>query len=99
MTIAQVFQPGSTPPAHEVESVARTTSLSVLVPVYNEEHHVFASLQRLKLLETSVHLDRVEIIIVDDCSTDGSVAVVERFLREETALGESKLQWTFVRHS
>jgi glycosyltransferase involved in cell wall biosynthesis len=78
---------------------ARTTSLSVLVPVYNEEHHVFASLQRLNLLEASPHLDRAEIIIVDDCSRDGSVAAIERFLRQETGAPGSKLQWTLVKHS
>jgi glycosyltransferase involved in cell wall biosynthesis len=99
MTSESAYQAGSAPPQRVGDSDVRSTSLSVLVPVYNEEHHVFASLQRLKLLETSPRLDRVEIIIVDDCSTDGSLAAIERFLTEETGLHGSKLQWTLVKHS
>ena len=36
------------------------TSLSVLVPVYNEEHLVATSLGRLEILETSPLLSRVQ---------------------------------------
>ena len=46
------------------------TSLSVLVPVYNEEHLVYTSLERLAVLDTSDLLERIEVIVVDDCSTD-----------------------------
>ena len=55
------------------------TSLSVLVPVYDEEHLVYASLERLTILDTSDLLERVEVIVVNDCSTDGSQAVLDRF--------------------
>ena len=47
-------------------------SLSVLVPVYNEQHLVAASLGRLDALESSPHLEQVQVIVVDDCSTDGT---------------------------
>lgn len=46
------------------------TSLSVLVPVYNEQHLVAASLARLGVLESSPHLEQIQVIVVDDCSTD-----------------------------
>ena len=48
----------------------RMTSLSVLVPVYNEQHLVAASLARLGVLESSPHLEQIQVIVVDDCSTD-----------------------------
>ncbi|HJX66460.1 MAG TPA: glycosyltransferase [Polyangia bacterium] len=48
------------------------TSLSVLVPVYNEQHLVAASLARLDSLESSPHLERIQVIVVDDCSKDGT---------------------------
>jgi len=35
------------------------SSLSVLVPVYNEQYLVGASLERLSILSSSPHLDRV----------------------------------------
>jgi len=76
--------------------MARTTSLSVLVPVYNEQYLVAASLERLKLLEQSDLLSRVEVIVVDDCSRDDTARVLEQF-REELPKG-GKLSWTFLRH-
>jgi glycosyltransferase involved in cell wall biosynthesis/2-polyprenyl-3-methyl-5-hydroxy-6-metoxy-1,4-benzoquinol methylase len=55
------------------------TSLSVLVPVYNEQHLVAASLARLELLEGSPFLERVQVIVVDDCSHDATSAALRSF--------------------
>ena len=75
---------------------ASTTSLSVLVPVYNEQYLVAASLERLKILETSPHLSAIEVIVVDDASRDDTPAVLAAFQR---ALPEGgKMRWTFLRH-
>ncbi len=74
------------------------TSLSVLVPVYNEQHLVYASLQRLKILTTSRHLEAAQVIVVDDCSTDETPRVLERFKREQTRDPDSKMEWIFLRH-
>ncbi len=59
------------------------TSLSVLVPVYNEEHLVATSLGRLEILETSPLLSRVQVVVVDDCSRDGTAEVLRRFIGEK----------------
>lgn len=48
--------------------------LSILLPVYNEAASLETLLQRL----TSVALEK-EIIAVDDCSTDDSLKILERF--------------------
>ena len=74
------------------------TSLSVLVPVYNEQHLVDKSLERLKILSTSTHLDRIEVIVVDDCSTDDSANVLERFRQEQTGDSQLNINWIFLRH-
>lgn len=74
------------------------TSLSVLVPVYNEEFLVATSLDRLRELESSPHLDRVEIIVVDDCSKDGTADVLSRFRGERANEPSSRIGWTFLRH-
>jgi glycosyltransferase involved in cell wall biosynthesis len=84
---------------HILEQRMQATSLAVLVPVYNEQHLVRASLQRLKYLEDSPLLDRVEVIVVDDCSTDDSLRVLEQFRLEQDDAPQSKTQWTFLRHS
>src|SRR3990172_6079729 len=85
-------------------------SLSVLVPVYNEEHLVATSLSRLEIFETSPLLSRVQVIVVDDCSKDGTAEVLKRFIsaKELQTGGEggsrplrrrdSKTEWTFLRH-
>ncbi|HET8542007.1 MAG TPA: glycosyltransferase [Anaeromyxobacter sp.] len=57
-------------------------SLSVLVPVYNEQHLVAASLARLEVLETSPLLEAVQVIVVDDCSRDGTPESLRAFARE-----------------
>src|SRR5215475_9540838 len=75
-----------------------TTSPSVLVPVYNEEYLVYESLRRLRILDTSPHLERIEVIVVDDCSTDSSPQVIERFQKEIERAQESNIRWIFLRH-
>lgn len=56
--------------------------LSVLVPVYNERHVVEASLQRLLMLEHEL-INSLEVIVVDDCSTDGTAEVLGRLASED----------------
>jgi len=58
------------------------SSLSVLVPVFNEQHLVAASLGRLAVLEGSPHLDRLQVIVVDDSSRDGTPAALSAFAAE-----------------
>jgi glycosyltransferase involved in cell wall biosynthesis len=78
--------PSNPPPAarlsaylQETENFSAKRLLSVLVPVYNEEEYVGVSLERLvnAPLPEGVEL---EVVVVDDGSTDGSVEVVERLL-------------------
>ncbi len=57
-------------------------SLTVLVPVYNEQHLVAASLARLAVLESSPHLERLQVVVVDDSSRDGTPASLAAFAAE-----------------
>ena len=72
-------------------------SLSVLVPVYNEQHLVSTSLDRLEVLTKSPFLSRIEVIVVDDCSKDATPEVLRRFEASRKDKG-SKIEWTFLRH-
>lgn len=57
------------------------TLISVLVPLYNEEEYVSTSLQRV--LDVALPEDLLlEIVVVDDGSTDGSAEVVEEVARQ-----------------
>jgi glycosyltransferase involved in cell wall biosynthesis len=71
------------------------TTLSVLVPVYNEQYLVATSLDRLQILASSPSLSRIEIIVVDDCSKDDTPAVLERF--KSSLPAEGKISWTFLK--
>ncbi len=52
--------------------------LSILVPVYNERAVVERSLSHVIAAPLPENMER-EIIIVDDCSTDGTSAILENF--------------------
>ena len=53
--------------------------LSVLIPLYNEEEFIQEVLERVIAAPLPEGLDR-EIIVVDDCSRDGSAEIVESFI-------------------
>lgn len=58
---------GRTPIAEE------DVRLSVLIPVYNEEHTIRVIVEQVRSVPVAT-----EIICVDDCSTDGSRTILER---------------------
>jgi glycosyltransferase involved in cell wall biosynthesis len=68
-------------PAYEA-SMPTSFRLSMLVPVYNERHVVAASLRRLLALDHEL-IDSMEIIVVDDCSTDGSWEILQGLAAED----------------
>ena len=51
-------------------------AISVIVPVYNAEKYIGELLQ---VLQGQTFQD-FEVIAVDDCSTDGSAAIIENYL-------------------
>jgi glycosyltransferase involved in cell wall biosynthesis len=60
----------------------RRLTISILIPAYNEHATVGAVLAKLLALPLALR----EIIVVDDGSTDGTDAVVERFAAEDPRL-------------
>ena len=82
------------------------TSLSVLVPVFDEQHLVAASLERLLVLETSPLLERIEVVVVDDASTDRTAEALAAFEARMAARpagaggrpGGPRVEWRFLRH-
>ena len=50
-------------------------SLSIVIPAYNEERRLPATLEAIRSFLQTKQLDFVEILVVDDGSTDGTAAV------------------------
>jgi glycosyltransferase involved in cell wall biosynthesis len=73
-------------------------SLSVLVPVYNEQYLVEASLKRLGVLAESPWLERVRVIVVNDASKDQTGAALKRFQDALAQTGLSRFEWVFLEH-
>lgn len=57
------------------------TTLSIVVPVYNEEKTIHFILDKIRNV-TLLHNLKREIVIVNDCSTDGSKSRLEAYAEE-----------------
>jgi glycosyltransferase involved in cell wall biosynthesis len=88
-------------------TLAGSVTLSVLVPVYNERHLVGASLDRVLALK-SPQISGLQLIVVDDCSTDGSWTVLQqiaqrdprvRLYRHDRNSGKGSAIRTALRHA
>ena len=84
-----------------IEKKPKSTTLSVIVPAYNEQYLIEASLSRLTVLAESPFLRLVKVIVVDDGSTDGTAAAIERFrkLAEQEKKQDGNICWLWLRHS
>jgi glycosyltransferase involved in cell wall biosynthesis len=74
-------------------------SLSILVPVYNEQHLVTTSLDRLHTLESSPDIGRIQVIVIDDCSTDGTPQILSAYAARMRSARGSRIEWYFERHA
>jgi glycosyltransferase involved in cell wall biosynthesis len=75
------------------------TTLSVIVPVYNEQYLIEASLSRLLVLTESPFLRQIKVIVVDDGSNDGTASAIERFSKSlDSEQADAKISWVSVRH-
>ena len=75
------------------------TSLAVMVPACNEQYLIEASLQRLWVLDQSPRLDHIQVIVVDDCSSDSTQASLERFRKSlEASQDFKKFSWVWLKH-
>lgn len=76
--------------------------ISVVIPAYNRESFIVPAVESV----LGQGIDAIEVIVVDDCSTDGTVAALEgiydprlRIVRHERNKGEAGARNTGVRES
>lgn len=63
--------------------------VTIVALCYNHQQYVLETLESIRS-QTYPHL---QVIVVDDCSKDASVTIVERWLQQQ------QLNWTFVKHT
>ena len=91
---------GASVPSPDAAGKNRTsTTLSVIVPAYNEQYLIEASLQALSVLDESPRLTGITVIVVDDCSTDATAEATRRFQTHlESSEDFKKFNWVWLRH-
>lgn len=62
-----------------MKTMDQDISVSIIIPVYNVENYLKACLQSVQ----KQAIEKIEIICVEDCSTDGSLAVLETCAEED----------------
>jgi glycosyltransferase involved in cell wall biosynthesis len=83
--------------------------LSVIIPAYNEGSSIHRILDKVRNVTLSGDISK-EIIVVDDCSTDDTMSIIERYLIEHTGtdlkyfrheknLGKGAALHTGIRHA
>ena len=86
-------------PEERAQQRRASTTLSVIVPAYNEQYLIETSLARLRVLGDSPLLELTKVIVVDDGSSDGTAEAIERFRESvESQDVDSKLRWVWERH-
>jgi glycosyltransferase involved in cell wall biosynthesis len=73
------------------------TGLSITIPAFNEEHNLDALLSELCLFMSSQKSLDFEVIVVNDCSTDDTLAVAEKYknLHKEVRVISNKVNEGF----
>lgn len=64
--------------------MSRAARLSVLIPVFNERYLVAESIRRVLDVEIQ-GIHEIELVVVDDCSTDGSGEIIAEIARRHPA--------------
>ena len=68
--------------------------VSIIIPIYNVEQYITACLKSVKAQTYSDY----EVILVDDCGTDGSMKMVETFINHNLNDNLNKNRWRIVNH-
>lgn len=61
------------------------TTLSIIIPVYNEERTILKILEKIELVVLEQEIKK-EIIVVNDCSSDSSEILIRNYLQEKKHL-------------
>lgn len=58
-------------------------NLTVIIPLYNEEEYILEVLKRIERVTLPGFIKSVEILIIDDCSSDNSGNIVSEYIADK----------------
>ena len=61
------------------------TTLSIIIPVYNEEKTIIKILEKIELVVLEQGIEK-EIIVVNDCSSDASDILIQNYFKQKAHL-------------
>ena len=59
--------------------ISEKPKISVTIPIYNGGKYLYYSLRSIQ----NQKLKDIEIILIDDCSTDNSISIIENYMKED----------------
>jgi glycosyltransferase involved in cell wall biosynthesis len=65
-------------------SSVETPSITILITLFNYESYILECLESVKQSERNGLRSPIEILVIDDCSTDGSAALVGKYLQQSS---------------
>ena len=66
--------------------MAATPDFSIIVPSYNEEHAIADTIAQIRSVMRAAGEENYELVVVNDCSSDGTGAVLDRIKETDTSL-------------
>ena len=57
----------------------RSPKISIIMPIYNGGKYLYYSLRSIQ----NQKIKEIEIVLIDDCSTDNSLNIIEKYMKED----------------
>lgn len=67
--------------------------MSIIIPTWNRKENLYKTLTCLKRNVDTMERGQVEIIVVDDCSTDGTDEMLKEFVNIKVIKTENRVSW------
>jgi glycosyltransferase involved in cell wall biosynthesis len=67
-----------------IKSESRNYDISVIIPMYNVENYIEDCLD--SIINQTIGIENIEVIVVNDCSTDNSLKIVKKYADEYSSI-------------
>lgn len=68
--------------SNQYNNISKNPKISVIMPIFNGEKYIHYSLRSIQ----NQKMKNIEIILIDDCSTDNSLKIIEKYIKEDNRI-------------